>query len=207
MAAKKELKKKTGIFRSLLRFPKTIVKETWDEALQVGVLYHALSLIGIKRGDGKMNKDDKEVGSIGQSSRVLHAFSDKDEIKYGKLLAEFRKQCSDDPESEKKFVRFVKEMVSLGYDEDTLRIRLIGYFKEKTEEDYAIQTMKVIVEMDGQVDDQVEFAVDRKLLVKKPFKSFSLWMWRNKFTTLLWIIVFILGSVVVFSLLMDVAFG
>ncbi len=67
--------------------------------------------------------------------------------------------------------------------------------------------MKVIVEMDGQVDDQVEFAVDRKLLVKKPFKSFSLWMWRNKFTTLLWIIVFILGSVVVFSLLMDVAFG
>lgn len=162
-----------------------LFRETWDEVFQLVILHQ---ILGIK-GGGKMEETKEGEARIPKVSRLFHVFSDEDEIKWNKLFAEVRKQ---NPEYETKFMIFMKGIVLEGYDEDTLRIRLIGSFSQKNEDDPAIQTAKSIAEMDGDLDKQIEFAKYRKLLVRKSFKRFVATMGKNKIASLLWAAVVVL---------------
>jgi len=206
MMTEKVTKTKKGICRTVLSLPGKFLKETWDEFLQAGLLIHLARLLGMKKeGGGKMADDDKKVDSIGESARLFHVFSDKDEIKYAALLTEVRKLFTAD--GEEKFVEFVEKIIQAGFDEDTFRVRLIGLYTTKGEEDSAISTVKAIIDSHDNFDKQVAIAKDRKLLVKRPIKSFGLSMWRNKLLTLSWIIALILGIAVGITILLDSAFG
>lgn len=179
-----EVKKgmKKGIFRSSATMLRDFVKNIWDEVFQLFVLGY---LLGMKK-EGKMAEKTEGIEQqISGLARIFHPFSHEDEIKWNKLFSAVRDK--DDGCDEKKFMKFLSAIVEQGYDEDTLRIRLIGSYSEKKDDDPAIKTIKSIANMDGDFDRQIKFAKNRKLLVKKGFKNFIVAMWRNKIATLLWI--------------------
>jgi hypothetical protein len=190
MEFKKEAKKaKEGMIRQGKEMVHGFVRDLWNDFINFFILG---AIFGVRKGGGGMNKKGSEEGldKIGMISKMFHPFSDEDEIRWNQLFSFVRNQS---PQWEENFMVFLEMVIKIGYDEDTLRNRLIGSFTKEEVSDAAVQTVKSISDLSGDAEKQVELAKFRHLLVKKSVKKAVLAIWRNKFASLLWLIVAILA--------------